>query len=529
MDQRLTNHPRISTGAALGDMGLSSSERNSRFLLAQLKALSGRLAIRLANPAGRTGELIALALMQANCAQYENADGAWLDLSQGFFLPVDEIADLAPVSGLPDPGEGLEGGRRADFIHVRAPARGSLEFRFVEVKHRLHLRTARQPDLLQGILKQTGDLRRRWNAYFFGQALKPVERALRRSQLARILRFYADRASRHRLSAKAWVPLAREIDQVLLKEGYQPADLEYPDIGYVFCPEHRSGVPELLYATGAENARLWLFGPSLLPDERAARNESAGVTAGSEDSFIGALLDSPAPIHDLVTDSENSNITSLQPEKPDATPARDPSTEPAPSASAVVDIVLGEAAGGGDEISWRVSIRANPHLMIVGLPGMGKTTSLINICRQLEKAGITPIVFSYHDDIDAKLAESLGELNLVEYNGLGFNPLRIDAPQATAYVDVAGTLRDIFSSIFPDLGDLQLEELRQAIKQSYDDLGWGKRSDSLTERPVPRLRAFFDILAAKPKPNLGLLARLRELADYGFFDGAGERASLLNE
>jgi DNA phosphorothioation-dependent restriction protein DptH len=41
---------------ALGDMGLSSSERNSRFLLTQLKALSGRLAIRLANPAGRTGE-----------------------------------------------------------------------------------------------------------------------------------------------------------------------------------------------------------------------------------------------------------------------------------------------------------------------------------------------------------------------------------------------------------------------------------------------------------------------------------------
>ena len=68
--------------------------------------------------------MIALALMQANCAQYDDAGGAWLDLTQGFFLPVDEIADLAPVSGLPDPGEGLEGGRRADFIHVRAPPRG---------------------------------------------------------------------------------------------------------------------------------------------------------------------------------------------------------------------------------------------------------------------------------------------------------------------------------------------------------------------------------------------------------------------
>ncbi|WP_204303238.1 hypothetical protein, partial [Stenotrophomonas maltophilia] len=52
---------------ALGDMGLSSSARNSRFLITQLKSLSGRLAIRLADGGTRTGELIALALMHANC------------------------------------------------------------------------------------------------------------------------------------------------------------------------------------------------------------------------------------------------------------------------------------------------------------------------------------------------------------------------------------------------------------------------------------------------------------------------------
>ena len=48
-----------------------------------------------------------------------------------------------------------------------------------------------------------------------------------------------------------------------------------------------------------------------------------------------------------------------------------------------------------DDVSWRVSIRGNPHLMLVGLPGMGKTTCLINICRQLRSAGIWPIIFSY--------------------------------------------------------------------------------------------------------------------------------------
>jgi DNA phosphorothioation-dependent restriction protein DptH len=259
---------------ALGDMGLSSSERNSRFLLTQLKALSGRLAIRLANPAGRTGEMIALALMQAHCAQPEDSSGAWLDLEQGFFVPVDEIVEVAAVSGPSESGDGADGNRRADFIHVRAGARGPLEFRFVEVKHRLHLKTARLPELLSSILRQTSDLHRRWHTYFFGDNLTPIERSLRRSQLARILRFYADRAARHRLSSQAYERLKREIDQLVLKEAYRPAEIDQADVGYIFCPEHRAGRPELLYTMGTGEARLWLFGPALLPEERAAAVEA---------------------------------------------------------------------------------------------------------------------------------------------------------------------------------------------------------------------------------------------------------------
>ena len=520
---------------ALGDMGLSSSERNSRFLLTQLKALSGRLAIRLANPAGRTGEMIALALMQAHCAcaQPEDPSGVWLDLEHGFFVPVDEIVDVAAVSGAPESEDGAEGGQRADFIHVRAPSRGPLEFRFVEVKHRLHLKTARQPELLRGILRQTGDLRLRWHSYFFATDLKPVERSLRRSQLAQILYFYADRAARHRLSSQAYGRLRREIDQLVIKENYRPTDIDQPDVGYVFCPEHRAGRPELLYVTGGDEARLWLFGPALLPEERAG---AADLPPPSPEVYemvpASATLQREEVKSDVARNSSNvaSPLSEPSPDDGRNSPTESPhSSGSKATADMSADVVLGTAIGGTDEVSWRVSIRANPHLMLVGLPGMGKTTCLINICRQLASAGIAPIVFSYHDDIDKKLQESFGDLNLVDYNGLGFNPLRVDASQPTAYVDVAGTLRDIFASIFPDLGDLQLEELRQAIKQSYTDLGWGQRSAEATQRAIPQFRAFFDILSAKAKPNLGLLARLQELADYGFFDNVGERASLLEE
>jgi hypothetical protein len=73
------------------------------------------------------------------------------------------------------------------------------------------------------------------------------------------------------LAPQAHERLRREIDQLVLKEAYRPTGIDQPDIGYVFCPEHRAGRPEPLYVAGGEAARLWLFDPSLLPEERAAR------------------------------------------------------------------------------------------------------------------------------------------------------------------------------------------------------------------------------------------------------------------
>ncbi len=44
--------------------------------------------------------------------------------------------------------------------------------------------------------------------------------------------------------------------------------------------------------------------------------------------------------------------------------------------------------------------------------------------------------------------------------------LRVTHDGLLAHVESAGQLRDIFAAIFPDLGDLQLEQLRGAIKAS---------------------------------------------------------------
>ena len=189
------------------------------------------------------------------------------------------------------------------------------------------------------------------------------------------------------------------------------------------------------------------------------------------------------------------------------------------------DIVLGEQLANDEKVIWRVSTQGNPHLLIVGLPGMGKTTCLIQLCSQLVQAGIAPIVFSYHEDIDEKLDSLLsGKLKAVNYAGLGFNPLQVVGSSPLAYMDNVAMLRDIFAIIFPDLGDVQLGRIREALKQSYTDRGWSNANSGT----IPPFSAFFDILRAEPKPDKGVMLRLNELADYGFFASSSGNASLLD-
>src|SRR5437879_4560495 len=119
----------------LAEMGLSSSARNCEFLLWHLKGLSGRLAVRLASEATKAGELVALALVHAACARADSSSPVWLPLTDGFFIPLDEIGNIIPRAEAHS-----DESRRADLVFVSAGPRRPLDFRFIEVKFRRHLR-----------------------------------------------------------------------------------------------------------------------------------------------------------------------------------------------------------------------------------------------------------------------------------------------------------------------------------------------------------------------------------------------------
>ena len=505
---------------ALNEMGLSASQRNCEFLLNALRAVSGRLALRLAGLGHTPQEMIAVALVHRHCAQAGETDPIWLALTEGFFIPLDDVPEL-----FREPDKALPGNeQRADLLYISAPKKGNgLRIAFIEVKFRRYLKTARAPDLAETMEQQIDASCRRWDQ-LFGPRTSALEKTIHRAWLARILRFYARKGRRHTLNEDAFQRAMREIDRLVTKATDPPALGELQRAGFVFCPEYHGRQPAEISHGG--EASLWLFGPDLLPEPGIPLAPDAALT--TEKWEAPAVSVSPAVPPSLEKEGWREapgwlDPSSAIPNPPEHQPPA--GANPNPSA----EILLGYRESGDDPVIWRPSIKANPHLMILGLPGMGKTTCLINLCQQLAAQAITPIVFSYHQDIDEKLTERLAEPPLtVRYAGLGFNPLQVDGPAPLAYLDNVGMLRDIFAAIFPELGDVQLGRLREALKQSYLDQGWGPAQRGAT----PAFRAFLDLLRADPKPDRGLqtlLNRFSELDDYGLFDAGGALPSLLDQ
>ena len=567
---------------ALVRMGLSRTRRNAEFLLEHLKSLSGRLAIRLTGNVAPTSELIALAIAHANCRRATDDDACWASLDCGFLVPVDDVRDLLPP--LRDDGEnGADGGERRtrpDLIHISTQPRRGLVFRFIEVKHRRHLRQARATDLLRQVQEQTVALRSRWQDWYGHESVYSAFRAVRRAKLARVLRFYADKAHRHGLPVERYREIVAELDR-MVERGRDYAIQPAPDgdRGWIFCPEH-AGPEPLEISPAGWGARVFLFGPGRLPDsdfrfgehgyaarptdasegdgsaengiarpsiasendESAHGDDGAGFSSKTADTASGetqsdgsgGLTSGPesstggTPSPDIGTTVPDGRPTKAHPSLTGAASSDDDrAASDAPTPPPVPAIALGADTLVGTDVQWPLTIKGNPHLLIAGLPGMGKTTCLLSLCRQMVTAGIHPIIFSYHQDIDERLSDLVASVRFVDFDGLGFNPLTVmNRESARAYLDVAGSLRDIFAAIFPELGDLQSESIRGAIKESFTEAGWSASAAGTRE---PEFGRFVEILRRKPKPDRGLrtlLARLTELDDYGFFEVGETRESL---
>lgn len=157
------------------------------------------------------------------------------------------------------------------------------------------------------------------------------------------------------------------------------------------------------------------------------------------------------------------------------------------------EIIVGIAVEGGSTVFWNPTATANPHLMVLGQSGTGKTYSIQCLLLELLKVDIPAVVVDYGQGFNLEAAEEqfkratrVKEL-WVGRDGLQLNPLEIrptdvNGPKNVA-VRVASTLRRIYTNI----GDQQQFVLAEAILECFRTKGIYPAQPTTWTRPHPHL------------------------------------------
>jgi len=166
-----------------------------------------------------------------------------------------------------------------------------------------------------------------------------------------------------------------------------------------------------------------------------------------------------------------------------------------------------------DTVIWSPYKEHNPHLLISGGSGSGKTEALKVICRELALNNVPILVFDYHNDF------SSFAVNIVNEKNIKIHPLEILVGEKPK--DVMYKVSSIFKHTFKDITTIQEGVIRNAIRQFYkecciEDLT--KPNDgSYRLLPFYRFRGFLNAATADKRTVASLEIKLDILFDYELF------------
>ena len=513
-------------GRAMTELGLGAIEDSVGDVLHHLKTISGRLALRVVGDTSRAREAASLGIVAA----YLRSRG---ELEDAILVPVDAHPELFGVHARPAGGTARQ---RCDLIRVRF-GRGRLQVTFIEVKSRGA--GGQAEELANRIVDQIDATEQVFRDLFFQRDPVRLDHTLQRARLATILRFYLQRAWRHRL-------ISTEERLAEMHDGVERLDTGIPNMH----AEKWGFVVNL----GAEPAPPHKLRGALIHVITAHDVQEAGLSTD-----LGFSSDRPSP--DLTTQPEAKPATGPEPEPPPSEPEPEPdaprdtesdasTAEPAavagPSGPTTesdakegasadegdlaadtpeprpqeLEILLGTTPIDDEPVVWRPSVRGSPHLFILGIPGQGKSWTATRLLLELVAQDVPALVFDFHgqfSDPDGPYFRAASPAILDAAAGLPFSPFEAES-SADAGANFWRTNAFVVAEIFEyvcGLGDMQRDVVYEAVRDSYQAAGFGGEGPTRLPTVAEVAHRLGELEVERRVRNV--VPRCRPLLEFGLF------------
>ncbi len=191
------------------------------------------------------------------------------------------------------------------------------------------------------------------------------------------------------------------------------------------------------------------------------------------------------------------------------------------------EIIIGNTANG-QEVVWKPSVQGSPHIIIVGIPGQGKSVTINTLLCGLQQSGIGILALDVHNDFGDPNKSSFRRLchptiwNAAQ--GLSFSPFEADLNDEmgqNSWKIQSSALADIFEYVC-GLGTQQRYGLYQAIKRCYEDV----RGENLLPTIYELSKKVEHLEETKEIPS-GVMARCHSILEMNVFKPQSESWNIL--
>jgi hypothetical protein len=209
--------------------------------------------------------------------------------------------------------------------------------------------------------------------------------------------------------------------------------------------------------------------------------------------------------------SSSSTAKPLSGDVPVAVPAAAHLLPPDQQPGARTAIPLGTVVGSDFRAWWfpePSSGAPNPHMVICGASGFGKTYLLMSLIAELAQHGLPALVFDFgqgfsESELPPEVSSHVPFQQIdVNRRGVAVNPLALFESDVRGPVNAAQRVADTFHRVYPRLGIQQHAQIRDAVLDCFDDVGIRREEPLTWSQPAPafsRLRTALETRAEDPR------------------------------